>query len=112
VLGLAAYAHGMFKLSGCVYDKMVLEPVCVDSPSLNWTEARIVGLWLQLICCTRSVIQPWDFGNRYWPKAEITQYNEENMGLFKLISELTNIHVLVGFLYKEDVRAKGLISDR
>jgi hypothetical protein len=51
---------------------LLLEPVRADSPSPNWTEARIVGLWLQLMCCACSVIQPWDFGDRYRPKAEIT----------------------------------------
>jgi hypothetical protein len=37
-----------------------------------------------------------DFGDGYWPKANFTEYNE---GVFKFISEITNIHVLEGFLY-------------
>jgi hypothetical protein len=60
----------------------VLEPVC--SPSPNRTEARKVGLWLQLMCCTRSVIQyspgisKTDIGRR--PK--LHNANEEAMGVF------------------------------
>jgi hypothetical protein len=50
----------------------LLEPVRADSPGPNWTEAWKVGLWLQLMCCTRSVIQPWGFGNGYRRKPKIT----------------------------------------
>jgi hypothetical protein len=57
------YRHG-----ACI----LLEPVRAGSLGPNWAKAQIVGLWLQLMCCTRSAIQPWDFGNRYRPKAEIT----------------------------------------
>jgi hypothetical protein len=49
----------------------VLEPVRAGSPGPKWTEARIVGLWLQLMCCAHSVVQPWDFGNGYRLKAKI-----------------------------------------
>jgi hypothetical protein len=77
----------------------MLEPVGVGSLGLKWTEAWIVGLWLQLMYCTRSVIQPWISGTDIGRRLELHNANEELMGVHKLISELTNIHVLEGFLY-------------
>jgi hypothetical protein len=41
-----------------VSSDILLEPVRADSPGPKWTEARKVGLWLQLMCCACSVIQP------------------------------------------------------
>jgi hypothetical protein len=41
-----------------VSSDILLEPVCAGSPGPKWTEARVVGLWLQLMCCAHSVVQP------------------------------------------------------
>jgi hypothetical protein len=58
----------------------LLEPVHAGSPSPKWTEARIVGLRLQLMCCAHSVIQPWISRMDISRRPKLRNANEESWG--------------------------------
>jgi hypothetical protein len=60
--------------------KDLLEPVRAGSLGPNWTEAWVVGLWLQLMCCARSVIQPWISETDIGRRLELRDADEETRG--------------------------------
>jgi hypothetical protein len=58
----------------------LLEPVRAGSPGPKWTEARMIGLRLQLMCCARSVVQPWISGTDIGRRPKLRNANEETWG--------------------------------
>jgi hypothetical protein len=64
----------------CHSNGQLLEPVRAGSPGPKWTEARMIGLRLQLMCCARSVIQPWISGMDIGRRPKLRNANEETLG--------------------------------
>jgi hypothetical protein len=89
------------------YVQMLLEHVTRGHAQPKMDQDWDARAWLQLMCCTHSVIPPYNFGNGYQPKAEITKYEPGPWGYSSPYHHWFTYRFSGGFYRKERARDRG-----